>query len=152
MHHHAQLKLASTKRNFIYKKLGCQHLKISSFFKDLKVVEWKLILYNIRSFCLKAFNRTPHFALQRRPSARASFQRTMERRNVLERGNGASELETYEAAGHGFSQHTLSVLAVAFHRRHFSFGKCQGSSFTGSSKIITLLSSVGTHIPHDFCA
>lgn len=46
----------------------------------------------------------------------------------------------------------LFVLAVAFYRRHSSLGKCQGSFFTISSEIITFLSSVGTHIPQDFCA
>lgn len=63
----------------------------------------------------------------------------------------ASELETYAAAGHRFSQHMLFVLAVAFYRRHSSLGKCQGSFFIISSEIIKFLSSVGTHIPQDFC-
>lgn len=66
--------------NFIFKKLGCQRLKVSYLGKHLKVVEWNrtyihLIFIEIyfSPFYLSTFIRTLRFASLLGPTVRVSF-------------------------------------------------------------------------------
>lgn len=78
-------------------------------------------------------------------------KRTEEERNVMIKRKWDIRIGNTRSSGRGFSQHMLSDLAVAL-RRHFFRREVSRVFALVSSEIIRFLSSMGTHMPQEFCA